>query len=92
MRKEPGGSRTPILFTRPYYGCAGRAADVISAAAAAMEAALRLIRPGRKISDVAGPLGKVGPAHSPAPWPSAWATGRPASHPGLPEGWMPEAG
>jgi curved DNA binding protein len=37
----------------------GRAADVISAAATALEAALRLIRPGRKISDVAEPLQKV---------------------------------
>lgn len=42
---------------------AGRAADVISAAATAMEAALRLIRPGRKIADVAEPLRKVGPVH-----------------------------
>ncbi len=52
----PGRQR----LKRRCSGCAGRAADVVSAAAAAMEAALRLIRPGRKISDVAEPLGKVG--------------------------------
>lgn len=39
----------------------GRAADVVQAAAMALEAALRLIRPGRKISDVAEPLQKVPP-------------------------------
>jgi methionine aminopeptidase len=38
----------------------GRAADVVQAAATALEAALRLMRPGRKISEVAEPLQKVG--------------------------------
>lgn len=37
----------------------GRTADVVTGAATALEAALRLIRPGRKISDVAEPLQKV---------------------------------
>mmetsp|Transcript_40461 Transcript_40461/g.89906 ORF Transcript_40461/g.89906 Transcript_40461/m.89906 type:complete len:391 (+) Transcript_40461:54-1226(+) len=37
----------------------GRAADVIAAARTAYEAALRLIRPGKKVSDVAGPLQKI---------------------------------
>ena len=37
----------------------GRAADVVQAAATALEAALRLMRPGRKISEVAEPLQKV---------------------------------
>lgn len=38
---------------------AGRAADAIQAARTAFEVALRLIRPGKKVSDVAGALSKV---------------------------------
>lgn len=37
----------------------GRAADVIQAAATGLEVAMRLIRPGKSISEVAGPLQKV---------------------------------
>lgn len=37
----------------------GRAADVIQAAKTAFDAAVRLIRPGKKVSDVSGPLQKV---------------------------------
>jgi curved DNA binding protein len=41
----------------------GRAADVVQAAATALEAALRLMRPGRKISEVAEPLQKIAAAY-----------------------------
>lgn len=41
----------------------GKAADVIQAAKTAFDAAVRLIRPGKKVSDVAGPLQKVAEAY-----------------------------
>ncbi len=41
----------------------GRAADVIAAARTAFDAAVRLIRPGKRIADVAGPLQKVAEAY-----------------------------
>ena len=41
----------------------GRAADAIAAARTAFDAAVRLIRPGKKISDVAGPLQKIAEAY-----------------------------
>eukprot|EP00887_Chlorella_sp_A99_P002464 scaffold10.g2464.t1 len=41
----------------------GRAADAIQAAATAFEAAARLIRPGKKVGDVAGPLNKIAEAY-----------------------------
>ncbi|GIL71145.1 hypothetical protein Vretifemale_1754 [Volvox reticuliferus] len=41
----------------------GRAADVIAAARTAFDAAVRLIRPGKHISDVAGPLQKIAEAY-----------------------------
>lgn len=50
---------TTVVVQSAEAAVSGRAADVISAAATALEAALRLIRPGRKISDVAETLGKV---------------------------------
>lgn len=37
----------------------GKAADAIAAARTAFDAALRLIRPGKRIADVAGPLNKA---------------------------------
>lgn len=37
----------------------GKAADVIAAARTAFDAALRLIRPGKHVSDVAGPLAAI---------------------------------
>ena len=40
-------------------GVSGQAADVLAAAQTAFDAALRLIRPGKRISDVAGPLQQV---------------------------------
>ena len=37
----------------------GRHADVLAAGNTALEAAIRLIRPGKAIADVAGPLGTI---------------------------------
>lgn len=37
----------------------GKAADVLQCAETCFEAALRLIRPGKRISDVAGPLNQI---------------------------------
>ena len=41
----------------------GPAADAIQAAATAFEAAARLIRPGKRVADVAGPLNKIAEAY-----------------------------
>jgi methionine aminopeptidase len=41
----------------------GRAADVISAARTAFDAALRLIRPGKRVSDVAATLQAIADAY-----------------------------
>ncbi|KAG2484685.1 hypothetical protein HYH03_016514 [Edaphochlamys debaryana] len=41
----------------------GRTADVIAAARTAFDAAVRLIRPGKHISDVSGPLQKIAEAY-----------------------------
>lgn len=40
----------------------GKTADAILAARTAFDAALRLIRPGKSVGDVAGPLNQVGTA------------------------------
>lgn len=50
---------TTIVAQETEAPITGRAADVISAASVAMDAALRLIRPGRRISEVAAPLAKI---------------------------------
>ncbi len=41
----------------------GKAADLLAATRTAYEAALRLIRPGKKVSDVAGTLQKIAEAY-----------------------------
>lgn len=57
-----------VVQSDPAAPVTGRAADVISAAHTAMEAALRLVRPGHKISAVSEVLAKVrGAARSDGP-------------------------
>ena len=48
-----------VVQPDPAAPVTGRAADVISAAQTAMEAALRLVRPGNKVSAIPDVLAKV---------------------------------
>lgn len=48
-----------VVAADPAAPVTGRAADVIQAAVTCFEAAARLMRPGKKISDVPGPLATI---------------------------------
>ena len=52
-------AHTVVAAADPAAPVTGRAADAIQAAATAFEAAARLIRPGKHVADVAGPLSKI---------------------------------
>lgn len=56
-----------VVQADPAAPVTGRAADVISAAHTALEAALRLVRPGHKISAVSEVLAKVRRSRTRAP-------------------------
>jgi methionine aminopeptidase len=50
---------TTVLVQSGSEPIKGRAADVVAAARTAFDAALRLMRPGKRIADVAGPLNQI---------------------------------
>jgi methionine aminopeptidase len=54
---------TTVVVQEAVAPITGRVADAIACAHTCFEAALRLIRPGKRISDVAGPLNAIAEAY-----------------------------
>jgi methionine aminopeptidase len=52
-----------VVAANPAAPVTGRAADVMQATATAFDAAARLMRPGKKASEVAAPLNKIAEAY-----------------------------